>query len=219
MHEPGVSGPQKLWWQKSHVKTMLIAFFDSHGMIRTKFVPLGQTVNAADFYKRVLNQLLKQITHVRPDLHASKAWSCCAIMRPCITPSSFGSFQPKRTSLCCTPLPYSPDLAPADYFLFWRLKIHLKGHRFDDVSVIQKAVTRARQFRSLTSPTPQISWLIAPSSVSMREGCILNKIYLFCHSVLLSFFFRASVLKLSCHAVQAYIISIDSQFGLKFFQV
>ncbi len=38
--------------------------------------------------------------------------------------------------------PYSPDLAPADYFLFSRLKIHLKGHRFDDVSAIQKAVTR-----------------------------------------------------------------------------
>ncbi len=38
--------------------------------------------------------------------------------------------------------PYSPDLAPADYFLFLRLKIHLKGHRFDDMSLIQKAVTR-----------------------------------------------------------------------------
>ncbi len=38
--------------------------------------------------------------------------------------------------------PFLPDLAPADYFLFPHLKSHLKGHRFDDVSAIQKAVMR-----------------------------------------------------------------------------
>ncbi len=31
-----------------------------------------------------------------------KPGACCTIMRPRITPSSFGSFWPKRTSLCCT---------------------------------------------------------------------------------------------------------------------
>ena len=37
--------------------------------------------------------------------------------------------------------PYSPDLAPADYFLFLKVKSHLKGHLFDSISDIQKAVT------------------------------------------------------------------------------
>jgi hypothetical protein len=37
--------------------------------------------------------------------------------------------------------PYSPDLAPADYFLFPKGKSHLKGHLFDSISDIQKAVT------------------------------------------------------------------------------
>jgi len=27
--------------------------------------------------------------------------------------------------------PYSPDLAPADYFLFPKVKSNFKGHRFD----------------------------------------------------------------------------------------
>ena len=37
--------------------------------------------------------------------------------------------------------PYSPDLAPADYFLFPKVKSHLKGRLFDSISDIQKAVT------------------------------------------------------------------------------
>jgi len=37
--------------------------------------------------------------------------------------------------------PYSPDLAPADYFLFPKVKSHLKGHLFDSISDTQKAVT------------------------------------------------------------------------------
>ena len=37
--------------------------------------------------------------------------------------------------------PCSPDLAPADYFLFPKVKSHLKGRLFDLISVIQKPVT------------------------------------------------------------------------------
>jgi len=37
--------------------------------------------------------------------------------------------------------PYSPDLAPADYFLFPKVKSHLKERLFDLILEIQKAVT------------------------------------------------------------------------------
>ena len=37
--------------------------------------------------------------------------------------------------------PYSPDLAPADYFLFPKVNSHLKGRLFDSISGIQTAVT------------------------------------------------------------------------------
>ena len=37
--------------------------------------------------------------------------------------------------------PYSPDLAPADYFLFPKVKSHLKGRLLDSISDIQPAVT------------------------------------------------------------------------------
>jgi hypothetical protein len=38
--------------------------------------------------------------------------------------------------------PYSPDLAPADFFLFTELEIAMKGKRFEAVSSIQQTVTR-----------------------------------------------------------------------------
>jgi len=37
--------------------------------------------------------------------------------------------------------PCSSDLAPADYFLFPKVKYHLKGPLFDSISDIHKAVT------------------------------------------------------------------------------
>jgi hypothetical protein len=37
--------------------------------------------------------------------------------------------------------PYSPDLAPADYVLFPKVKSHLKRRLFDSISDTQKAVT------------------------------------------------------------------------------
>ncbi|GFX14283.1 putative transposase [Trichonephila clavipes] len=37
--------------------------------------------------------------------------------------------------------PYSPDLSPCDFFLFPKLKNHLKGHPFETLENIQTAVT------------------------------------------------------------------------------
>jgi hypothetical protein len=41
--------------------------------------------------------------------------------------------------------PYSPDLAPCDFFLFPRLKSTLKGKRFQDVTEIQLNMTQQLQ--------------------------------------------------------------------------
>jgi len=37
--------------------------------------------------------------------------------------------------------PYSPNLSPCDFFLFPKLKFHLKSHHFGIVDNIQKVVT------------------------------------------------------------------------------
>ena len=52
--------------QKSNVKTMLVCFYDSKGIIHHEFVPEGQTVTGS-FYLCVLERLWKRIRRVRPE--------------------------------------------------------------------------------------------------------------------------------------------------------
>jgi len=52
--------PKKLRFQKLRVKTMLIVFFDTEGVVHRQFVPEGHKVNA-EFYVGVLDRLLKRI--------------------------------------------------------------------------------------------------------------------------------------------------------------
>jgi len=51
---------KKLCFQKSKVKTMLIVFFDSQGIVHKEFVQEGCTVNA-EYYKGVLDRLILRI--------------------------------------------------------------------------------------------------------------------------------------------------------------
>jgi len=44
---------------------MLINFFDYQGEVHKEFVPEGKTINA-EFYKGVMDRLLKRIQRVRP---------------------------------------------------------------------------------------------------------------------------------------------------------
>jgi len=46
-------------------------------------------------------------------------------------------FLAKHNILSLPHPPYSPDLAPCDFFLFPQLKKTMKGRRFDDVEEIQ----------------------------------------------------------------------------------
>jgi hypothetical protein len=49
---------------------------------------------------------------------------------------------------------YSPDLAPADFFLFPKLKIAMKGPRFEAVSLVQQTVMR--ELKAI--PEEALSW-------------------------------------------------------------
>jgi histone-lysine N-methyltransferase SETMAR len=132
--------PKKLKFQRSRIKTLLIIFFDSQGIVHKEFVPEGKTVNA-EFYKGVMDRLLKRIERVRPapfcardlflfldNVPAHKAANVCQFLTP------------KNDRTLYHP-PYSPVLSQPDYFLFPKLKIKLKGLHYADVAKIQKAVT------------------------------------------------------------------------------
>ena len=54
---------KKARMRRSRVKTIIIVFFDSRGIVHKVFVPPGQTVNHA-FYKDVLERLRKRVQRV-----------------------------------------------------------------------------------------------------------------------------------------------------------
>ncbi|EZA52903.1 hypothetical protein X777_07709, partial [Ooceraea biroi] len=49
--------------------------------------------------------------------------------------------RPKTSIVTLDHPPYSPDLAPCDYFLFLKLKIAVKGTRYNNITDIEAAVT------------------------------------------------------------------------------
>ena len=59
-----------------------------------------------------------------------------------IQPSELVSFWPNIPSLFFPTPPYSPDLAPCDFFLFPKLKRPLKGRRFETIPETNASATK-----------------------------------------------------------------------------
>ena len=95
-----IPSAEKLKFQRYCIKTMLIIFFDSQGVVSKEFVPEGKTVNA-EFYKGVMDRLLKRIQRVRPAAFCSRDFFCCTIMLPPTKLQVFANFWPKK---CYNPL-------------------------------------------------------------------------------------------------------------------
>jgi len=81
-HTSNSPRPKKARMSKSKIKTMLICFFDSQGVVHKEFVPRGQTVNK-QYYREILERLIKRVHRVRPEiadtwmLHHDNAPSHC----------------------------------------------------------------------------------------------------------------------------------------------
>lgn len=137
----GEPKPQKLRFQKSRIKTMLITFYDSKGVVHKEFVPEGETVNG-EFYLGVLHRLWSRIVRVRPEYPAGKQLFLLHDNAPPHKTLKVREFLNKKQICLIAHPPYSPDLSPCDYFLFPKLKTAMKGHFYDNVPAIQAAVTQ-----------------------------------------------------------------------------
>jgi transposase len=119
---------------------MLVIFFDWQGIIHKEFVLEGETINAV-YYKGVMERLLNRIRRVRPGMCESGDWFLLHDNAPSHNATIVKQFLAQQKVTVLDRPPYSPDLAPADYFLFQKMKSHLKGRLSELISDIQKAVT------------------------------------------------------------------------------
>ena len=131
--------PKKARQSKSNIKVMVIVFLDCEGIVRSDFVPRGTTVNSG-FYKGTLERLRNDMRRKRPEKwangfllhHDNSPWHTSLLIR---------EFLAAKSLPVCPHPPYSPDLAPCDFWLFQKIKSVLKGKRFDTIPGIEKATT------------------------------------------------------------------------------
>jgi transposase len=121
---------------RSQVKVMLTVFFDSEGVVHYEFLPQGRTVKK-EYYLQVMQRLREAGRKKRPDAWRENRWM---LQRDNATShSSFlvRDILAKHATTVLPQPPYSPDLAPADFFLFPKLKSTLKGRRFESIEAIR----------------------------------------------------------------------------------
>jgi transposase len=89
----------------------------------------------------VLDHLISHIRRVRPTLYRTRDFFLLHDNAPAHSAAMIRQFLAQKQVATSHQPPYSPDLAPADYFLFPKVKLQLKDAVFDTVQEIQKAVT------------------------------------------------------------------------------
>jgi len=112
---------------------MLIVFFPNvGGIVHREFVPPEQTVNQ-EFYFEVWRRLRENVRRKRPELWRSGDWFLLHDNAPAHTSLSVTRCLASLGWTVVPHPPYSPDLAPCDFFLFPTIKKKLKGMRFATV--------------------------------------------------------------------------------------
>jgi len=134
---PGSPRPKKARQSRRATKSMLIVFFDIRGIVNHEFVPEYQTVNA-EFYCNVLRRLREDIRRKRPELCCAGNWLLHDDNAPSHRDLVTREFLAHKGIITLPNPPYSPDLAPCDFFLFPKMKLQLKGRRFDRVEEMQR---------------------------------------------------------------------------------
>jgi histone-lysine N-methyltransferase SETMAR len=128
---------------KSKIKTVFVIFFNIQGIIMTQYVPPGQNVNQT-YYIELLTKLRGKIQRKRPELWKN-GWILHQDNAPAHNALSVLQFLAKKQVSVLHHAPYSPDLAPCDFFLFPKLKHSLKGTHFQSIEDIQRKTTDLRK--------------------------------------------------------------------------
>jgi len=111
---------------------MMVVFFDWKGILHHEFIPRGQMVNK-QLYQEVLARLRNAVRRKRPEMWGNHSWMLHHDNAAAHASLLIRSYLAKHQTSVVPHLPYSPDLAPADFFLFLKLKTTLKGRRFQTI--------------------------------------------------------------------------------------
>ena len=130
--------PKKARQVRSNEKVLITIYFDCRRVVHHEFLPKGRKVNK-EYYLQVMRNLREAIRKKRPDLWKNKNWLLHHDNAPAHTSLIVREFLAKNNMLMMPQPPYSPDLAPCDFFLFPKLKRPMKGRRYATIEEIKTA--------------------------------------------------------------------------------
>ena len=137
----GSPRPKKARQSKSTHKLLMIPFFDSTGMIYMHWVPTRQTVNK-EYYVEVLREFRKRFRWKRPALFKLGQGHFHQDNAPVHNSILVTDYLTKMGIKTVPQPPYSPDLAPCDFWLFPKLKEKLRGCRYETIEEMKEAVMK-----------------------------------------------------------------------------
>lgn len=124
----GEPAPKKAKTVSSAGKVMATVFWDSHGIILIDYLQKGKTITG-EYYASLLDKLKAEIARKRPHLKKKKVLFHQDNAPAHTSVIAMAKIYELHFELLDHP-PYSPDLAPSDFFLFPNLKVSLAGQRF-----------------------------------------------------------------------------------------
>ncbi|XP_031639223.1 histone-lysine N-methyltransferase SETMAR-like [Contarinia nasturtii] len=102
----------------------------------------GQTVKK-EYYLAGLKRLREKIRLKRRELWTENSWILHHDNAPSHTALVVCEFLAKNQTKVIAQAPYSPDMAPCDFFLFSRLKLPLRGKHLDTIENIKQKSKKA----------------------------------------------------------------------------
>lgn len=167
---PSSPRPKKARQSRSKTKVLLTVFFDSDGVVHHEYAPPGQTVNT-DYYLRVLRNLRDAVRRKRPEKWSTGNWELHHDNAPAHSAQRVQEFLTKHGIPQVRQPPYSPDLAPCDFFLFPTLKKTLKGRRFEDLESIRtNATEKLRHFTETDFQSCFRQWKVRWTKCVQSQG-------------------------------------------------
>ncbi len=127
---PGDTAPQKVKRARSVGKQMIATFFSRSGHVSTVALEGQRTVNAEWYTTVCLPEVFAVIENKKPG-HGLRGLMLHHDNASAHTAATTLDFLATRGVQLVTHPPYSPDLAPCDFYLFPKIKERLRGKRFD----------------------------------------------------------------------------------------
>jgi histone-lysine N-methyltransferase SETMAR len=136
-HEPT---PVKALTAPSAGKQMATVFWDKEGILLIEWLPRGATINS-EYYIQVLKKLRDAIKTQRRGKLSRGILLQHDNARPHTSQATMAAISDLGFEVLPHP-PYSPDLAPSDYWLFGEMKKPLRGHQYSSLQALASAVSQ-----------------------------------------------------------------------------